>query len=58
MLRKLEYHYTLPGVPYTRPLGSKRDFEACWKELVAPVELDKPVATMLPKAAGISWPFA
>ena len=57
-LRKLEYHRTVPGGPYSRPICTERDFQARWKELVAPVELDPPVATVLPKATGISWPFA
>ena len=56
-LRKLEYRRTVPGGPYARPLCTERDFQARWKELIAPVELDVPVATVLPKATGISWPF-
>ena len=58
MLRKLEYHRTVPGGPYSRPICTERDFQARWKELVAPVELDHAVATVLPKATGIRWPFA
>ena len=58
MLRKLEYHRTVPSGPYSRPICTERAFQARWKELVAPVQLDNPVATMLPKATGISWPFA
>ena len=58
MLRKLEYHRTVPCGPYSRPICTERDFQARWKELVAPMELDPPVATVLPKATGISWPFA
>ena len=57
-LRKLEYHRTVPGGPYARPICTKRDFQARWKELVGPVELDDHVATVLRKATGISWPFA
>ena len=57
-LRKLEYHRTIPGAPYSRPICTERDFQAHWKELVAPVELDHLVATVLPKATGIPWPFA
>ena len=57
-LRKLEYHRTVPGGPYSRPICTERDFQTRWKELVAPVQLDSPVATVLPKATGISWPFA
>ena len=57
-LRKLEYHRTVPGGPNSRPICTERDFQARWKELVAPVRLDEPVATVLPKATGISWPFA
>ena len=57
-LRKLEYHRNIPGAPYSRPICTERDFQAGWKELVAPVELDPPVATVLPKATRISWPFA
>ena len=57
-LRKLEYHRTVPGGPYSRPICTERAFQARWKELVAPVQLDEPVATVLPKATGISWPFA
>ena len=38
MLRKLEYHRTVPGGPYSRPICTKRDFQGRWKELVAPVE--------------------
>ena len=56
-LRKLEYHRTVPGGPYSRPICTERAFEDRWKELVAPVQLDEPVATVLPKATGISWPF-
>ena len=54
MPRKLEYHRTVPGGPYSRPICTERDFQARWKELVAPVQLDE----VLPKATGISWPFA
>ena len=43
---------------YTRPLCTEQDFQARWKELIGPVALDDPVATVLPKAAGISSPFA
>ena len=57
-LRKLEYHRTIPGAPYSRPICTQQDFQARWRELVAPVELDPPVATVLPKGTGISWPFA
>ena len=57
-LRKLEYHRTVPGGPYPRPICTERDFQACWNELVAPVELDPLIATALPKATGISWAFA
>ena len=56
-LHNLEYHRTVPGAPYSRPICTERDFQARWKELVAPVKLDPPVATVLPKATGISWPF-
>ena len=57
-LRKLEYHRIVPGGPYSRPICTERDFQARWKQLVVPVELDPPVATVLPKATGISLPFA
>ena len=57
-LRKLEYHRTVPGGPYSRPICTEHDVQARWKELVAPVQVDDPVATGLPKATGISWPFA
>ena len=57
-LRKLEYHRTVPSGPYSGPICTERAFQARWKELVAPVQLDDPVATVLPKAAGMSWPFA
>ena len=57
-LRKLEYHHTIPGAPYSRPICNEWDFQARWKELVALVDLDPPVATVLPRAIGISWPFA
>ena len=57
-LRKLEHHRTIPGGPYSCPICTERDFQARWKELVAPVQSDEPVATVLPKATGISWPFA
>ena len=56
-LRKLEYHRTIPGGPYIPPLCSERDFQARRKELGAPVQLDDPIATVLPKAIGISRPF-
>ena len=57
-LRNLEYHRTVPSGPYSRPICTERAFQARWKELVALVQLDDPVATVLPKATGISWPFA
>ena len=57
-LRKLEYHRTVPVGPYSRPICTERAFQARCKELVAPVQLDDPVATVLPKATGISWCFA
>ena len=57
-LRKLEYHRTVPGGPCSRPICPEQDFQARWKELVSPVQLDPPVARVLPKATGISWPFA
>ena len=57
-LRKLEYHRTVPSGPYFRPICTERAFQARWKELAAPVQLDDPVATVLPKVTRISWPFA
>ena len=57
-LRKLEYHHTIPGGPYARPLCTAQDFQARWKELIGTMKLDDPVATVLPKATGISWPFS
>ena len=45
-LRKLEYHRTIPTGPYSRPICTERVFQARWKELVAPVQLDEPVATV------------
>ena len=53
-----EYDATVPGGPCARPLCIERDFQAWCKELIRPVRLDDPVATVLPKATGISWPFA
>ena len=53
----MEYHRTVPGGPYSCPVFTEWDFQARWKELVAPVESDERVATVLPKAIGISWPF-
>ena len=38
-LCKLEYPHTVPSGPYSRPICTERDFQARWKELVAPVEL-------------------
>ena len=57
-LRRLEYHRTVPSGPYSRPICTERAFHARWKELVCPGQLDNPGATVLPKATGISWPFA
>ena len=57
-LHKFEYHRTVPSGPYSQPICTERAFQARWKELVALVQLDNPVATVLPKATGISWPFA
>ena len=57
-LRKLEYHRTVPSGPYFRPICTERALQARWKVLVTPEQLDNPVATVLPKATGISWPFA
>ena len=31
-LRKLEYHHTVPGGPYTRRLSIEWDFQARWKQ--------------------------
>ena len=39
MLRKMEYHRTVPGGPYSRAICTEQDFQARWKELVGPVEL-------------------
>ena len=57
-LCKLEYHRNVASGPYSRLICTKGEFQARWKELVAPLELDPPVATVFPKATGISWPFA
>ena len=57
-LCKLEYHRTVPSGPYSRPICTERACQARLKELVALVQLDDPVATVLPKATRISWPFA
>ena len=57
-LRKLEYHRTVPGGPYSSPICTEWYFQARSKELVAPLELYPPVATVLPKATGASGPFA
>ena len=58
MLLKLEYYHTVPSGPYSRPMCTERDFQVRWKELLAPVELDPPMATVLSTATAISWPFA
>ena len=57
-LRTLEYHRTIPGGPYSHPICTQQDFQARWKQLVAPMQLDELVATVLPNATGILWPFA
>ena len=54
-LRKLEYHRIVPDGPYAQPLCTKRDFQA---RSIGPLRWDDPVATVLPKAMGISWPSA
>ena len=57
-LRKLEYHRSVLGGPYSRPICTEQAFQARWRELVALVQLDDPVATVLPNATRIPWPFA
>ena len=57
-LRKSVYHRTVAGGPYSRPICTERAFQARWKELVAPADLDSPIATVLPNVTGMSWPFA
>ena len=57
-LHKLEYHRTVPGGPTPVQFVLSGISKPVWKELVAPVQLDELVATVLPKATGISWPFA
>ena len=57
-LRKLKSHRNIAGGAYTPPISTERNFQARWEELVRPIELDDPVATLLPQATGISWPFA
>ena len=56
--RKLENHRKVPGGHYVRPLCTKRAFQPRWKELIGPAEFNVPFAKALPKAKGISWPFA
>ena len=56
-LRKLQYQCTVLGGPYTGLLCTEQDFQARWKEVVAPWNFENPVATVLPKATGISCPF-
>ena len=58
MLCKSEHHATVLNDPYARPLCTKRGFQARWKELIGPVELDVLGALVLPKAIGISWRLA
>ena len=53
-LRKLGYHRTVPSGPYSRPICTERAFQARCKELVAPVQLDNPVSTVLPKGSRAS----
>ena len=48
-LHKIEDHCTVRSGPHTRPSCTERVFQARWKELYSPVELDEPVATMLPQ---------
>ena len=38
--RKLEYHRTVPRGPYSRRICTEPDFQARWKDLVVPVQLD------------------
>ena len=38
MLDELEYYRTVPVGPYASPICTERDFQARWKEFVAPVE--------------------
>ena len=56
-LRKLEYHRAVPGGPYSSPICSERDFQARWKELVAPVELDPPLPRCCPGPLGSHGPW-
>ena len=56
--RKLEYHRTVPSGAYSHPICTEWEFQARSKQLVAPMEPDPPVATVLPKATRISWPVA
>ena len=57
-LRRLEYRCTRLGGPYSGRISTKRYLQARCKDLVTPMDLDPPVATVLPKATEISWPFA
>ena len=57
-LRKLDYHRAVLGGPYSDPFCTERAFQARLKGLVAKVQLDEPVATVLPKATGFSRLFA
>ena len=55
-LRKLEYHRTVASGPYSSQICTERAFQARWKELVAPVQLDDPVARCCPRPAGSHGP--
>ena len=55
-LCKLEYHRTVPGGPYSRPICTKRDFQARWKELVAPWNWIPPLPQCCPRPPGSHGP--
>ena len=57
-LRKLEYHRTVPGAPTPVQFAPSGTSKPVGRSSSPLVELDPPVATVLPKATGISWPFA
>ena len=40
MLRNLKHHSTVRGGPYSHPICTERNFQARWKELVAPVHFN------------------
>ena len=57
MSRRGSAYSAATGLPFPRPIPTRKAFTDAWKELVTPLDLRPPVSVPDPPASGRSWPL-